>query len=62
MENPFKAVMQFIIDIIIFWLKAFFYTLESLYYTLMPNRLRKLKVRHNFPGKTRIAYVNVAQR
>uniref|UniRef100_A0A1A9ZN68 Uncharacterized protein n=1 Tax=Glossina pallidipes TaxID=7398 RepID=A0A1A9ZN68_GLOPL len=43
MENPFKAVMQFIIDIIIFWLKAFFYTLESLYYTLVPNRLRKLK-------------------
>lgn len=44
MENPMKEVLQFLLDILIFSFKSIFYILESLYYTILPDRFRKLKV------------------
>ncbi|XP_013118278.1 short-chain dehydrogenase/reductase family 16C member 6 [Stomoxys calcitrans] len=43
MENPVYAIFVFLLDLAIFSLKSVFYILESLYYTLIPDRLRKLK-------------------
>lgn len=44
MDHPVKAFYQFFLDLIIFTIKSVFYILESLYYTLLPQRFRKLKV------------------
>ncbi|XP_017471425.1 PREDICTED: short-chain dehydrogenase/reductase family 16C member 6 [Rhagoletis zephyria] len=43
MENPFKAIFQFVWDLLVFFLKATFFTLESIYYSLIPDRFRKIK-------------------
>lgn len=44
MENPTTAVLQFILDIIIFSLKSVYYILETLWFTILPDRYRTLKV------------------
>uniref|UniRef100_T1PJH0 Short chain dehydrogenase n=1 Tax=Musca domestica TaxID=7370 RepID=T1PJH0_MUSDO len=43
MENPIRAILLFLTDLLIFSLKSIFYILESIYYGLVPDRLRKLK-------------------
>lgn len=45
MDKPLRAFYQFFLDLIIFTLKSAFYLLETLYYTMLPERFRKLKVR-----------------
>lgn len=43
MENPARAVLQFLLDLVIFSIKSIYFILESLYYTILPDRFRKLK-------------------
>jgi len=44
MEHPLRAFYQFFLDLIVFTIKSIFYILESIYYSLLPQRFRKLKV------------------
>ncbi|XP_064548557.1 short-chain dehydrogenase/reductase family 16C member 6 [Drosophila montana] len=43
MDKPLAAFCQFFLDLIVFTIKSIFYILESLYYTILPQRFRKLK-------------------
>lgn len=44
-DNPFEYFTTLILDLLIFHVKAIFYFLETVYLTLLPRRLRKLKVK-----------------
>lgn len=44
MESPGKAVWQFLFDLLIFSVKSIYFLVESIIYTILPDRYRKLKV------------------
>lgn len=44
MDQPLRAIYQFLLDLLVFTIKSVYYVLESIYYSLLPQRFRKLKV------------------
>lgn len=44
-DNAFDYFTSLLIDIIVFTLKSIYYLIETIYLTLLPKRLRKLKVK-----------------
>lgn len=43
-ESPWENFYSLVIDLLIFLIKSIYYIAESIYLTLLPNRLRKIKV------------------
>ncbi|XP_018787520.1 PREDICTED: epidermal retinol dehydrogenase 2 isoform X2 [Bactrocera latifrons] len=43
MDNPLYVILQFIWDLLVFLVKATYFTAETIYYSLLPNYLRKMK-------------------
>lgn len=43
-ENWFERFYSLLLDLLIFFAKSIYYTAESLYLTLLPDRFRKIKV------------------
>lgn len=47
-ESPWERFYSLVIDLLIFLIKSIYYIAESIYLTLLPNRLRKIKVSTRF--------------
>lgn len=46
-NNRVEHVFSLLLDILIFWIKSFYFIIETIILTLIPNKFRKLKVRLN---------------
>lgn len=46
-DNLFDYFYTLIVDILIFTIKSIYFFAETIYLTILPNKLRKLKVRWN---------------
>lgn len=46
-DNMFDYFYSLVVDMLVFMIKAIYFFIETAYLTILPNKLRKMKVRCN---------------